>query len=83
MARAHRAALIATITTVTYLLLFFNIFTVPLLDAKIAEQILWYETLSPILKHLGLNQLVFLTDPLVASCCVWILLFIVDWDGSG
>jgi len=35
-----RAALIATITTVTYLLLFFNIFPVPLLDAKIAEQIL-------------------------------------------
>ena len=40
MARAHRAALIATISTVTYLLLFFNIFPVPLLDAKIAEQIL-------------------------------------------
>jgi len=40
MARAHRVALIATITTVTYLLLFFNIFPVPLLDAKIAEQIL-------------------------------------------
>jgi len=40
MARAHRAALIATIATVTYLLLFFNLFPVPLLDAKIAEQIL-------------------------------------------
>jgi len=40
MARAHRVALIATITTVSYLLLLFNIFPVPLLDAKIAEQIL-------------------------------------------
>ena len=40
MARAHRAALIATLTTVTYLLLFFNVFPVPLLNAKIAEQIL-------------------------------------------
>jgi len=41
MARAHRVALIATITTVTYLLLFFNIFPVPLLDANVAEQILF------------------------------------------
>lgn len=40
MARAHRVALIATIATFTYFLLFFNIFPVPLLDAKIAEQIL-------------------------------------------
>ena len=40
MARAHRVSLIATIITVVYLLLFFNIFPVPLLDPKIAEQIL-------------------------------------------
>lgn len=40
MARAHRVALIATITTITYLLLFFDIFPVPLLDVKVAEQIL-------------------------------------------
>ena len=39
MTRAHRVALIATVVTVTYLLLFFNILPVPL-DAKIAEQIL-------------------------------------------
>ncbi|KAF8799913.1 dolichol-phosphate mannosyltransferase subunit 3 [Phlegmacium glaucopus] len=40
MARAHRVALLATITTVAYLLLFFNMLSVPLLDAKIAGQIL-------------------------------------------
>lgn len=40
MARAHRVALIATPTTALYLLLFFNLVPVPLLDAKIAEQIL-------------------------------------------
>jgi len=40
MARAHRMALIATITTLAYLLLFFNLLSVPLLDAKITEQIL-------------------------------------------
>jgi len=40
MARAHRAALIATIATVAYLLLSFNTLSVPLLDAKVAEQIL-------------------------------------------
>ena len=39
MTRAHRVALIATVVTVTYLLLFFNILPVPL-DAKTAEQIL-------------------------------------------
>lgn len=40
MARAHRVSLIATIVTIVYLLLFFQVFPVPLLDAKIAEQIL-------------------------------------------
>jgi len=40
MARAHRIALIVTITTLAYLLLFFNLLSVPLLDAKITEQIL-------------------------------------------
>lgn len=40
MARAHRVSLIATIATVAYLLLFFNVFPLPLLDARIAEQIL-------------------------------------------
>jgi len=40
MARAHRLSLIATIVTIVYLLLFFQVFPVPLLDAKIAEQIL-------------------------------------------
>ena len=81
MARAHRAALIATISTVTYLLLFFNILPVPLLDAKIAEQIL------PVVRDLLSHSIAELTccpaDPLVASCCVWILLFMVDWNGSG
>lgn len=47
MVRAHRVALIATFTTIAYLLLLFNVLPVPLLDAKIAEQILpvVYETL--------------------------------------
>ena len=39
MARAHRVSLIATIATVSYLLLLFNVFPLPLVDAKIAEQI--------------------------------------------
>ena len=53
MARAHRVALIATVVTVTYLLLFFSIFPVPL-DAKVAEQILSVVTKTlPILKHIA------------------------------
>jgi len=39
MARAHRVSLIATIATVSYLLLYLNVFPLPLVDGKIAEQI--------------------------------------------
>ena len=87
MARAHRVALIATITTVTYLLLFFNIFPIPLLDAKIADQILFVVRKTSLI--LGSKKLILgwspppFADPLVASCFVWFLLFMVDWDRSG
>ena len=88
MTRAHRVALIATVVTVTYLLLFFNILPVPL-DAKIAEQILIVVS-NEKPSHSIAQAIAFLyvvstsfTDPLVASCFVWILLFMVDWDRSG
>ena len=88
MTRAHRVALIATVVTVTYLLLFFNILPVPL-DAKIAEQILIVVTKKSFpfycsgYRILIRGLLHLFTDPLVASCFVWFLLFMVDWDRSG
>ena len=50
MARAHRVALIATFATIAYLLLLFNVLPVPLLDAKIVEQILPVVRISLTLK---------------------------------
>ncbi|KAJ3517409.1 hypothetical protein NLJ89_g529 [Agrocybe chaxingu] len=40
MARAHRVAAVTTLITIAYLLTFFNYLSVPLLDEKIAVQIL-------------------------------------------
>ncbi|KAF8167226.1 dolichol-phosphate mannosyltransferase subunit 3 [Crassisporium funariophilum] len=40
MARAHRAAVLGTIAIIAYMLTLFNVLSVPLVDAKIAEQIL-------------------------------------------
>ncbi|KAF9562289.1 dolichol-phosphate mannosyltransferase subunit 3 [Agrocybe pediades] len=40
MARAHRVAFVATLVTVAYFLTFFNYLSVPLVDSKVAEQIL-------------------------------------------
>ncbi|KAF8971896.1 dolichol-phosphate mannosyltransferase subunit 3 [Flammula alnicola] len=40
MARAHRLALLATVITAAYLLTFFNVLSVPLVDTKTAEKIL-------------------------------------------
>ena len=39
MARLHRVATISAITTVIYLLCFFQVVTVPVLDTKISDQI--------------------------------------------
>ncbi|PPQ69667.1 hypothetical protein CVT26_001536 [Gymnopilus dilepis] len=40
MARAHRVAAVATFLVVAYLLTLYNFLSVPLVDAKTAEQIL-------------------------------------------
>ncbi|KAF9528122.1 dolichol-phosphate mannosyltransferase subunit 3 [Crepidotus variabilis] len=40
MARAHRVAATVTIVTIAYILTFFGVFSVPLVDEKVAAQIL-------------------------------------------
>lgn len=40
MARVHRVAFISTLVTIAYLLTFFGIFSVPLVDHKVVDQIL-------------------------------------------
>ncbi|KAH9486140.1 Dolichol-phosphate mannosyltransferase subunit 3 [Psilocybe cubensis] len=40
MARAHRVALLGTVVVISYVLTFFKILSVPLLDAKVADQII-------------------------------------------
>ena len=40
MARAHRVAFVTTIISVAYMLTFFGVLSVPLVDDKIAAQVL-------------------------------------------
>lgn len=75
MARAHRITLIATITTVAYLLLFFNMLSVPLLDAKIAEQILPVVRISLTLYHLGRWYWIFSTHHSAHTQIPWIIIW--------
>lgn len=66
MARAHRLALLTSFFTTLYLLAYFTIVPVPLVDAEVVQQVLPYVSLPGVQENLANTKRNTVTDPMVA-----------------